>query len=117
MAVSALAWAGLTFAPAALANSAHFIGTPTCTKSLGTGLGSSGKAAVWETGRGFVSRTAASWTRLCAREPRRQCGAGSADPRKKTPRPKAERARGMHTRVLLARALVSAWEGAPAAVQ
>src|SRR5262245_27398573 len=45
IAVSALALAGLTFAPAAIANSAHFIGTPTCTKSLSSGLTCSGKAA------------------------------------------------------------------------
>jgi hypothetical protein len=45
VAVSALALTGLTVAPAALANSPHFIGTPTCTVSLTSGLTCSGKAA------------------------------------------------------------------------
>jgi hypothetical protein len=43
--VSALALAGLTFAPAAFADSPHFIGTPRRTKSVSTGLTCSGKAA------------------------------------------------------------------------
>jgi hypothetical protein len=58
VAVSALAFAGLTFAPAALADSAHFIGTPTCTKSLSTGLTCSGKAAGLGNGPTFASLTA-----------------------------------------------------------
>jgi hypothetical protein len=45
LAVLALALAGFTFAPAAFADSPHFIGTPTCTKSLSTGLTCKGKAA------------------------------------------------------------------------
>ena len=45
VALSALALAGLGFVPAALAENAHFIGTPTCTKSVSTGLTCSGKAA------------------------------------------------------------------------
>src|SRR6478735_9055297 len=35
----------VAFSAVAFANSAHFIGTPTCTKSLSTGLTCSGKAA------------------------------------------------------------------------
>jgi hypothetical protein len=58
VAVSALAFTALTFAPVALANSAHFIGTPTCTKSLSTGLTCSGKAAGLGNGPTFASLTA-----------------------------------------------------------
>jgi len=45
VALSTLAFAGLAFAPAAFANEPHFVGTPTCTKSVRTGLTCSGKAA------------------------------------------------------------------------
>jgi hypothetical protein len=41
----ALAVASMVPATAALAQSPHFVGTPTCTKSLSTGLTCSGKAA------------------------------------------------------------------------
>jgi hypothetical protein len=58
LAVSALAFAALTSAPAVLANSAHFVGTPTCTKSLTTGLSCSGKAAGLGNGPTFASLTA-----------------------------------------------------------
>jgi hypothetical protein len=57
VAVSAVAFAALTFAPAALA-SAHFVGTPTCIKSLSTGLTCSGKAAGLGNGPTFASLTA-----------------------------------------------------------
>lgn len=43
--VAALAVASLMLATTALAQSPHFIGTPTCTKSVTTGLTCSGKAA------------------------------------------------------------------------
>jgi hypothetical protein len=43
--IAVLAVTGLLLAATASADSAHFIGTPTCTKSLSTGLTCSGKAA------------------------------------------------------------------------
>ena len=43
--VAVLAVTGLLLAATAFADSPHFIGTPTCTKSLTTGLTCSGKAA------------------------------------------------------------------------
>jgi hypothetical protein len=43
--IALLAVSGLTLAATAVADSPHFIGTPTCTKSLSTGLTCSGKAA------------------------------------------------------------------------
>jgi len=43
--IGVLAIAALVFAPAATAQSPHFIGTPSCTKSTTTGLTCSGKAA------------------------------------------------------------------------
>ena len=47
-------------APAAFADSAHFIGTPTCTKSVSTGLTCSGKAAGLGNGPTFAFLTASS---------------------------------------------------------
>ena len=43
--IAVLAVSGLMLAATAFAESPHFIGTPTCTKSLTTGLTCSGKAA------------------------------------------------------------------------
>jgi hypothetical protein len=43
--IAVLAVTGLLLAASASADSAHFIGTPTCTKSLTSGLTCSGKAA------------------------------------------------------------------------
>jgi len=58
LAVCALAFAGVTLAPAALAENAHFIHTPTCTKSIVTGLTCSGKAAGLGNGPTFATLTA-----------------------------------------------------------
>jgi hypothetical protein len=43
--VPAMLLASVLFATAAQAQSPHFVGTPTCTKSLSSGLTCSGKAA------------------------------------------------------------------------
>jgi hypothetical protein len=58
--VAVLAVTGLLLAATAFAESPHFIGTPTCTKSLSTGLTCSGKAAGLGNGPTAAFLTAAS---------------------------------------------------------
>lgn len=58
----ALLLAAILFAPAAQAQSPHFVGTPTCTKSLSTGLTCSGKAAGLGNGPTAAFLTASSIT-------------------------------------------------------
>ncbi len=55
------------FAPAAFADSPHFIGTPTCTKSVSTGLTCSGKAAGLGNGPtlAFLTADAVEATYVC----------------------------------------------------
>jgi hypothetical protein len=60
--VAAFAFAGLTFTQASFAESPHFIGTPTCTKSTTTGLTCSGKAAGLGNGPTAAFLTASSVT-------------------------------------------------------
>lgn len=58
----ALFLAAILLAPAAQAQSAHFVGTPTCSKSLSTGLTCSGKAAGLGNGPTAAFLTASSVT-------------------------------------------------------
>jgi hypothetical protein len=63
----ALAVAGLVPATAAFAQSPHFIGTPTCTKSVTTGLTCSGKASGLGNGptAAFLTADSVSATYVC----------------------------------------------------
>jgi hypothetical protein len=65
--IAALAVTGLMFAATASAESPHFIGTPTCTKSLTTGLTCSGKAAGLGNGptAAFLTASSVSATYEC----------------------------------------------------
>jgi hypothetical protein len=64
---AALAAASMVSATAAFAESPHFIGTPTCTKSLSTGLICSGKAAGLGNGptKAFLTASSVSATYEC----------------------------------------------------
>jgi hypothetical protein len=63
----ALLLAAILFAPAARAQSPHFVGTPTCTKSLSSGLICSGKAAGLGNGptQAFLTASSVSATYVC----------------------------------------------------
>jgi hypothetical protein len=67
MVASAVIFAALAFAPAASAQSPHFVGTPTCTKSASGVLTCSGKAAGLGNGptQAFLTASSVSATYEC----------------------------------------------------